>query len=215
MRNILHFSGTVLLALVMQGCATTAVDLEKVGIEYDDLKKQMTDYEPVGDAKIDGLARPFVTSANQLSLEFDKVKKEYNANPITVHFKNVSPSKYAEAYEALKPEEKAKVDEARRALKDADTGRLNSLLKQLTDLGIAGGRLALEIKDASGGGSGGAMALGNSLVKAASGPGGKAIEQVNRGVKMADNARIMIDWYLRTPAEVDKAIEQNARKAQS
>ena len=214
MRPSLITSGLILLALLSSGCATPKT-IDAAVDSYRQLKDQITAYEPVGDAKIDGLARPFVTSAIQLKADVDMEFKAIEANPICKHLGNVEPSKVADAYRALPPAERRAVDEAIAAAAKADGSRLDTLMKQVVDLGVAGGKLALEINDAAKGGAGGAAGIGTSLFNAASGPGGKAVEQVNRSVEFCPAAEAMISNYRATTEQTAAAVKSNIEKAQS
>lgn len=214
MRNILATTGLILIALFATGCATPK-DIDGAVDSYKKLKNQVTEYEPVGDAKIDGVARPFVTSAIQLKADVDKEYLAIEANPIRQILGDVEPSKVPAAYRALPPEKRQAVDAAVAAAAKADNARLDNLLKQVIDLGVAGGKLAIELNDAAKGGAGGAASIGTTVFNAASGPGAKAGEQIKRSVEFCPAAEAMISNYRSTITEVAAAIKGNVEKAQS
>jgi hypothetical protein len=214
MRNILATTGLILIASIVTGCAAPK-NIDEAVAAYEKLEGQVTAYEPVGDAKIDGLARPFVTSAIQLKADVDKEHKAIEANPISKEFGKLSPSEVPAAYAALSAERRKAIDDAAAAAAKADSSRLDNLLKQVVDLGVAGGKLVVEINDAAKGGAGGTAGIGESVFKAASGPGGKAAAQVNRSVEFCPAAEAMINHYRATVSEIAAAIQSNIRKAQS
>jgi hypothetical protein len=207
MRNILLFSGTVLLALVMQGCATTA--------SYKELKDRLVDYQPVDDAKLDGLARPFVTAAFQTKADVEKASAEIEGSPIEKLLGNEKPENAAKAYRALAPEQRDAIDKWLAARTKADSTRLENLGKQLADLALAGGRLALEITDAANGGGGGAAGLLGTGMNALGEKGQKVKNQVETATQFCEVSAKLISDYETKAAQVREAKESNTRKAQS
>jgi hypothetical protein len=214
MKYSLLFSGLVLFASVLQGCASSNNIGEAVQA-YRALKSEIKQYEPVGDAKIDGLARPFVTGALQTKADVDKEAAAISANPIIQLLGTVAPDKVSQAFAALPAADRAAVEKAAAASKEADGQRLDNLVKQLVDLGQAGAKLAIEINDVAKGGSAGAANIGASILKGASGPGEKAISQVNRSIEFVAPAKEMIEYYRGLCDTVAKDIAANVRKAQS
>ena len=207
-------SGLVLLASVLQGCASPKTIDEAVAT-YTKLESGIKQYEPVGDAKIDGLARPFVTGALQTKADVDKEAAGISANPISKLLGTVAPDKVNEAFAALPAADRAAVEKAAASSKEADGQRLDNLVKQLVDLGQAGVNLAIEINDVAKGGSAGAVGIGESIIKGASGPGGEALAQVKRSVEFCPAAEVMIRNYRLVSQEVAKSIAANVGKAQS
>lgn len=205
-------AGLILAAISLQGCAQT---YKEAADTYRSLKADIGAYEPVGDPKIDGLAKPFVTEAGKLQAEFDKVKAEMEASPLTKNFGDLSESDYAKAYAALSPADKKLVDDALRSAAKADKARTEAMMTQLADLAVAGGRLTVEIKDAAGGGAGGAGALASTAGNLAGGAGKQAIAQVEEAIKFSNAAKMMIEQYSSLPGKIAKAIETNVRKAQA
>ena len=208
------FSGLVLFASILQGCASPK-NIDEAVATYEKLESGIKQYEPVGDAKIDGLARPFVTGALQTKADVDKEAAAISANPISKLLGTVTPDKVNEAFAALPAADRAAVEKAAAASKEADGQRLDNLVKQLVDLGQAGAKLAIEINDVAKGGSAGAAGMGASIFNGASGPGGKAISQVNRSIEFCPAAEAMIRNYRSVSQEVAKSIAANAGKAQS
>jgi hypothetical protein len=207
-------SGLILAAISLQGCAQHK-HYRDASDTYGKLKAEISDYEPVGDPKIDGLAKPFVTGAAQLRRDFEKAKAEMDASPVTKHFGGLDESEYAKAYAALSPAEKKLVDDALQQAAKADKGKFDTLLKQLADLAVAGGRLTLEINDAAKGGAGGAAGLAASAGNLVSGPGKKAVAQVDEALRFGSAATKLIEQYTSLPGKVATAIDQNVRKAQA
>ena len=214
MKYSLLFSGLVLFASVLQGCASPK-NIDEAVATYTKLESGIKQYEPVGDAKIDGLARPFVTGALQTKADVDKEAAAISANPISKLLGTVAPDKVSEAFAALPAADRAAVEKAAAASKEADGQRLDNLVKQLVDLGKAGGQLAIEINDVAKGGSAGAAGMAGSIFNAANGPGGKAISQVKSSVEFCPAAEAMIRNYRSVSEAVAKSIAANAQKAQS
>jgi hypothetical protein len=211
MRNILLFSGTALLALAMQGCATP--NTVSGGHEnYQKLAADLKEYEPVGDVKIDGLARPFVTSAIQLRADVDKESTKLLASEASKELGRTSPENFEQAFNALEPEKRKSLIAEAEAAERADGARLESLLKQLADLGVAGGKLVIDIQSASKGNAGGAAETAANLF---GGPGKNAIGQVNAAMDFGVAANDLISSYRKLNAQIRAANESNVKKAQS
>ena len=172
-------------------------------------------YKPVGDTKIDGLASPFVQQAIQLRKEVDLAYQDVRASPSQKNLGTVAPENYQNAFNALPVAEQNKINDYLKSKADADATRLQTLLKQVTDLATAGLKLTLEIKDAAGGGAGGATDLANTMFKTASGPGAAAAKQVNQAIEFCPVAEGMISNYEKSWTQVRAAVKRNTDKALS
>lgn len=215
MRNILATTGLILIALFATGCASAPPNLTEAYKQYDALDDSVKAYEPVGDAKLDGLARPFVTSAIQLKADVEKEVANIKGSPIQKLLGNVNPENASDAFAALKPEERAALARSVAESKKADEARIGNLVKQMADLAAAGVQLAVEIQNASKGGGAGAAGFASTLGNALSEEGTKAVSQVKNSFAFCEPATAIMKHYRSMMDTVEKANEDNARKAQS
>ena len=214
MRHILHTTGLLLLAFIVQGCATPERFDQAVEI-YEKLDPQVVEYQPVGDSKIDGLCRPFMTSANQFKAE---VAKEYAAiagTPVSKKFNKLTPEEIPDAYAKLDDTDRKAVDDWVRSSAKADSTRTANMLKQAEDLAKAGAQLAIEIVNASKGGAGGTAGLISSVASAMSEQGQKAKAQVDTATDYIGASQKMISTWQKVSAKVTETVNANIRKAQA
>jgi hypothetical protein len=214
MRNLVLFSGAILLALLMHGCASSET-ITAADEAYLKLEPGLKEYEPVGDAKIDGLARPFVTGAIQLRKDVEKEFAAIKGSPLASKMGKFSEKDWQSGYESLSKEDQASVKAYIESAEKADSARLDTLLNQVVDLGVAGGKLAIELQDAAKGGAGGAAGIGQSLFNAASGPGGKAAAQVKSSVEFCSAGEELIRRYRESLKRGAEVVRKNMEKAAS
>jgi hypothetical protein len=179
MGKLSSLSGLILLASMCTGCASPQTTDGAEG-RYKKLAEFLVEYEPVGDATIDGLARPFVTGAIKLRADVEKEHKRISASEANKELGRVKAEDFAEAFEKLEPAKRQALAAEAAAAKTADDARVNSLMKQLTDMGMAGVKLGVDIHNATQGNAGGVADLGLKLL---SGPGKKAAAQVHAAMR--------------------------------
>jgi phospholipase/lecithinase/hemolysin len=198
----------------MHGCASSDT-IASADEAYQKLDPEIKEYEPVGDAKIDGLARPFVTGAIQLRKDVEKEFAAIKGSPLAQKMGKYSAEDWQRGYESLSKEEQASVKAYVESAEKADSARLDALLTQVVDLGVAGGKLAIELQDAAQGGAGGAAGIGQSIFNAASGPGGKAAGQVKDSVEFCSAGEALIRRYRESLKRGAEVVRKNIEKAAS